>query len=740
MRKHEWLYVFMSSAVLVFLGACGTLLAAVTAYEIPLDTGHMVGFSVLFSVYIALALSWKAGGKYLSLGGLAAILLLCLVRLKTLTAGLSNIVLLVRNRLSIAMPFISAGTAGTELTMQQTQQADMLAMLLLLYLMCYFLAWSIIRAQSFSLSAVASTPLFVLSLVYTDYPPSAFALCLILGYWALLFLTYIVRRGNLLQSAKLTLLLTPLVLLLVAGAYLGVSKMDPVPVIPLDKVEEKLESLFSQTAKTVAGTRIAAMEKEELDAIGEKDQSQAVVMRVKGTSGGKMYLRGYSLASYTGEAWLAAREYADAGANRSAALPYLAYAGVNGTENAQTMEVEYVNATALLHLPYYIAPPGDAIVTEEQAWMADRRQVSYHCQYLPIVGVPAASMRLSDADAAWEAGYRAYVHDAYTQLDGAAREQLLLLADQAGIDRSADAYTLARAVASYVRGAAAYDLYVDPMPDGSDFVLHFLTENRRGYCVHFASAATAMLQALGVPARYVSGYMVNMAADTWTDVTVADAHAWTEVYVDGLGWFPIEATASAAPDPTEELTAEPTMEPTPEPTAEPTPEPTPEAPGEGGQTTEPTMEPTAEPDDGADGGAEEPQEGQEDTQDSDTEQEEPPPSLLWLLWIFVPLLVALLFLLRRSVIVSAREQRLRRKSPNRSVIAAYAYLKQLSAAGVACPEWIEAVALEAAFSNHTLTAEQRKAVLTYLYGELDTLRARQTRAQRFIARYIRVWY
>ena len=66
------------------------------------------------------------------------------------------------------------------------------------------------------------------------------------------------------------------------------------------------------------------------------------------------------------------------------------------------------------------------------------------------------------------------------------------------------------------------------------FALYFLTVSQRGYCVHYASALTALLQARGIPARFVIGYAFTVAsADTWVEVTDRNAHAWTEVYVDG---------------------------------------------------------------------------------------------------------------------------------------------------------------------------------------------------------------
>ncbi len=98
-------------------------------------------------------------------------------------------------------------------------------------------------------------------------------------------------------------------------------------------------------------------------------------------------------------------------------------------------------------------------------------------------------------------------------------------------------------VQDYLKDAAVYDISPGMTPISEDFVDYFLFENKKGYCMHFASAATLMFRILGVPARFVEGYVVH-ATDANTDVEVKDqsAHAWTEIYIDGFGWIPIETT------------------------------------------------------------------------------------------------------------------------------------------------------------------------------------------------------
>ena len=126
------------------------------------------------------------------------------------------------------------------------------------------------------------------------------------------------------------------------------------------------------------------------------------------------------------------------------------------------------------------------------------------------------------------------------------------------------------------------------MPEGqTDFALWFLTAADTGYCIHFATAATVLLRAAGVPARYVTGYMTQAVSGETVTVTEADAHAWAEYYEPRLGcWIPLEATPAAiAEDITPVTTPEatvttPTVSETVPEFPETTPAPVPAAPQE----------------------------------------------------------------------------------------------------------------------------------------------------------------
>ena len=82
----------------------------------------------------------------------------------------------------------------------------------------------------------------------------------------------------------------------------------------------------------------------------------------------------------------------------------------------------------------------------------------------------------------------------------------------------------------------------DSVIDGSTFLDYFLLDSRQGYCTYFATAFTLLARAEGIPARYVQGYCVPIRGNEEVTVTSAMAHAWSEVYLDDVGWIPFEPT------------------------------------------------------------------------------------------------------------------------------------------------------------------------------------------------------
>ena len=86
-----------------------------------------------------------------------------------------------------------------------------------------------------------------------------------------------------------------------------------------------------------------------------------------------------------------------------------------------------------------------------------------------------------------------------------------------------------------------YSLATEPGTSGDDLV-DFL-RLRRGYCEQYAGAMGVLVRAAGVPARVALGYTPGRVQSDGTRlITTDDAHAWVEVYFQGLGWVPFDPT------------------------------------------------------------------------------------------------------------------------------------------------------------------------------------------------------
>ncbi|MCP4048401.1 MAG: DUF3488 domain-containing transglutaminase family protein [Gammaproteobacteria bacterium] len=77
----------------------------------------------------------------------------------------------------------------------------------------------------------------------------------------------------------------------------------------------------------------------------------------------------------------------------------------------------------------------------------------------------------------------------------------------------------------------------------------FLFNTKQGFCEHYASAFTVMMRMAGIPARVVTGYMGGWYnyIGSYVLVRQSDAHAWSEVWLEGPGWTRIDPTAAVAP-------------------------------------------------------------------------------------------------------------------------------------------------------------------------------------------------
>jgi len=140
------------------------------------------------------------------------------------------------------------------------------------------------------------------------------------------------------------------------------------------------------------------------------------------------------------------------------------------------------------------------------------------------------------------------VRDYYLRLPEIGNPRSRELASRWRAEAANDREIIATALSIFREEQFYYTL--TPPPLGANTADEFLFQTREGFCEHYASAFTLLMRAAGIPARVVTGYQggeLNPLGEYYI-IYQSNAHAWTEVWLDGEGWVRVDPTAAVAPD------------------------------------------------------------------------------------------------------------------------------------------------------------------------------------------------
>jgi transglutaminase-like putative cysteine protease len=112
---------------------------------------------------------------------------------------------------------------------------------------------------------------------------------------------------------------------------------------------------------------------------------------------------------------------------------------------------------------------------------------------------------------------------------------LAAFAASLGLSRSHDPLTVLTAVGRAMHDQFAYRQQVTHVDTPIEDVL----SRREGVCQDFAHVMIAVLRRLGMPCRYVSGYLFHGATDQSAE---GATHAWVEALLPGIGWVGFDPT------------------------------------------------------------------------------------------------------------------------------------------------------------------------------------------------------
>ena len=634
--------------------------------------------------------------------------------------------------------------APASLTPAEELRAVTAFLLLALAALALALGWAVARARRWWLAALLTLPPLLPGLLADLYPswPPFMALC---ACWCAMLLCDLCRWSAPSRRGALTLAALAGSALALAGLTSALPREGYTrPQWALD-LEKTLQDAAADAVRLLSGfdgpflNTIAyegGTEEADLASAGPLRYTGRTVLRVTADCGGRLYLRGASLAVYEDGVWTPLPQEAyEAYSSPDAPMAFPLYFPAMGQTDgpAYTVTVDNVGRSgSCVYAPYFLTPlaaeDGGALPVKD-SYLARRRgqwvyTLSFRDARPPVRAYSSDGTYIAagSRDLREEAArrYSPFAYEHYLDVPEDCREELIRLCWDNGIYGGADGpIETAEQIAALLAALCEYDQMAEAPPRGADPVLYFLTESRRGYCMHFASTAVLMLRTLGIPARYVGGFTADAVPNRQVRVPDRAAHAWAEVWVNGFGWYPVEVTPAAAfawmepeagvepsrllPSLPPEVTPAPTSTPTPAPSQDP-------APSRGPEGSAPPA--------GAAGGP------------------GPGGPNLSLFPIAVPAGAVLALWLTQRLVKRRRVRRLRGPDPNRAALDAYGYLLRLKRWGGAVDGRAEELAQKARFSQHTLTGEE----LDQLRALVDRERARLSGSLPLLPRLAFRWF
>lgn len=270
-------------------------------------------------------------------------------------------------------------------------------------------------------------------------------------------------------------------------------------------------------------------DKLEPDTISTLSLSQEVAFRVDFQSvlpaRDQLYWRGLVLDTFAGGVW-----------SRSGPVLH-ERDGLSGTVRPDRIEyvvtMEPHNRKWMFALDIPSDAPSDAVLTDTFT-VENLRPVRSRLRY-EMVSVPGLALDNGRPGPEW------------TALPAAGNPQARQLATSWNAKGYARDAIVEQALEMFRKDGFVYTL--EPGAAQGDGIDYFLFQSRRGYCEHFSSAMAFLMRAAGIPARVVVGYQggeVNIMGG-YMIVRQSDAHAWTEIWLDGRGWVHIDPTTVVAP-------------------------------------------------------------------------------------------------------------------------------------------------------------------------------------------------
>lgn len=143
--------------------------------------------------------------------------------------------------------------------------------------------------------------------------------------------------------------------------------------------------------------------------------------------------------------------------------------------------------------------------------------------------------------------YKEYVNSTCLFLNKETKT-LISSATEGNLQDNLSVLAIINRVKNFMKSSITYTENPGTIPAGEDFAKWFFEDKKSGYDVQYAAAAVMMFRYYGIPSRYVEGYLLTpetvnrVGTSEQVSISQKYAHAWPEIYLDGMGWIPVEVT------------------------------------------------------------------------------------------------------------------------------------------------------------------------------------------------------
>jgi transglutaminase-like putative cysteine protease len=784
-KKTKILTASLLDAIAIVIGIYGIIFSIVTAYDIKLDASTVIWVLLVSSLCFSLIFHIEKFKKtaYISVSVICAVMFA--LNAERIMNGFLKFIHLITSKLSMFSSSIPV-TKDVTLSTFSVFRANTAFFAFFAVLLALLLALSIIKARSVWLASVISICCFALSLVFIKNVPDDLPVFAYIVFLLSIILTCFIRKSSSRRASYMLSLFLPvtLVFVITINAIFPESTYNRTSIantmyqffaqrLPLTvkhggnnsgsiyvegsgDVTSSISGAYSGTASSKMPGSKAAYEKIDLND-ASPTRTGKTVLRINASKKGKLLLRGFSLGKYTGSSWeqypntvqkvfYMFYEMPPAAVSASANIfvtplsltTYFAMAAYNAEPySVQINETE--EGGKLIFTPYYpLFNATQGFVFGNDSYLLNKsnnpnEKAAYNIyaySYDDVAkiwgNIDAEKRNTSGFETVENAekNFRNKVSKYYTQIDDATSAFLEEYTKEQNFQQITDRKALVDAVAQFVKKSAEYNANTPVTPQGKDYLQYFLTESKQGYCMHFATEATLIFRMLGVPARYVTGYSINVSEENvgkWIDASDRNAHAWVEVYFDGIGWVPVDVTPSVYQNPgtTSNSSSSSTSAPSTSSHTRSVPSAT---------SSEST-------------GSEE--ESQVSSDSSVEPVTSPSNGIRIPVWIYpvVLMIAALLFIyFRRKELSDKRRKCFAQQNTNKAVIFAWNYIEKLKVYGVSPDKSIYSTAQKAVFSKHTLSEEERQMVVGFAQEKAKELDKNLGFFKKIIFRFIKGLY